>query len=71
MFTLFIVLIISVVFMLVNINSDISSLSKNRHDVTHMVREIEEIQDVPIERTMVYKTDDRDATWAHASKRSS
>jgi hypothetical protein len=71
MVVLFVVLIISAVFMLVNINGDISSLSKNRHDVTHMAREIEEIQDVPIERTMVYKTDNRNATWAHTSKKSS
>ena len=71
MVTLFIILIISVVFVLVKTSDEISSLSKNRHDVTHIVREIEEIQDVPIERTMVYKTDNRNATWSHTSKRSS
>ena len=48
MVTLFIILIISVVFVLVKTSDEISSLSKNRHDVTHIVREIEEIQDVPI-----------------------
>lgn len=71
MIIIFIFLLIFVLIILVNTSGQISSLSKNKHDVTHIVKEIEEIQDVPIERVAIYKTDNQDATWAHDFKRSS
>ena len=71
MLTIFVILIISMVFVLLRTDDEISSLSKNKHDVSGIVREIEQIQDVPIERAAVYKTDNRNATWAHNFKRSS
>jgi hypothetical protein len=71
MVVLIILLILLILLILAHLSSDISSISKNKHDVSHIVKQIEEIQDVPIERVAIYKTDSQNGTWAHNFKRSS
>ncbi len=71
MLIIFIILIICILVVLINAKSKISSLSKNKHDVTSMLRDIEKIQDVPIKRVGVYKTDNQNGSWAHDFRKSS
>ena len=71
MLIIFIILIICILVVLINAKSKISSLSKNKHDVTPILRDIEKIQDVPIKRVGVYKTDNQNGTWAHDFRKSS
>jgi hypothetical protein len=71
MLIIFIILIICILVVLINAKSKISSLSKNKHDVTPILRDIEKIQDVPIKRVGVYKTDNQNGSWAHDFRKSS
>lgn len=71
MLIIFIILIICILVVLINAKSKISSLSKNKHDITPILRDIEKIQDVPIKRVGVYKTDNQNGSWAHDFRKSS
>ena len=71
MLIIFIILIICVVVVLISAKGKISSLSKNKHDVTPILRDIEKIQDVPIKKVGVYKTDNQNGSWAHDFRKSS
>ena len=67
----FIVTLVCVVFILMNTNTQISTLQKGKHDVTSLIRDVENIQDVPIDKVGIYKTDNQNASWAHDFKSSS